>query len=36
MDPDMKDNIVKEKNMGKENIFGMMEVFMMVIGIIIR
>jgi hypothetical protein len=36
MDPDMKDNIVKEKNMGKENIFGMMEVFMMVIGIIIK
>lgn len=36
MDPDMKDNIVKEKNMGKENIYGMMEVFMMVIGIIIK
>lgn len=36
MDPDMKDNIVKAKNMGKENIYGMMEVFMMVIGIIIK
>lgn len=36
MDPDMKDNIIKEKNMGKENIYGMMGVFMMVIGIIIK
>lgn len=36
MDPDMKDNIIKEKNMGKENIYGMMEVFMMGIGIIIK
>lgn len=36
MDLNMKDSIIKEKNMVKESIFGMTEVSMMEIGIIIR